>query len=136
MSNYQVINTNPSVEEYCILRVETGLSPKSIEAAEIALKNTWYGLHIKFNDEKTVGMGRIIGDGGCFFQIVDIAVKSEHQGKGLGKLIMEDLINYFKNNAPQSAYVSFIADGDAKHLYEKYGFKPTAPESIGMFYKK
>ena len=135
MSNYKVIQSNPSVKDYCFLRVETGLSPKSNEAAEIAMKNTWYGIHIKFNNE-TIGMGRIIGDGGCFFQIVDIAVLADHQGKGLGKIIMKDLMTYFNNNAPQSAYLSLIADGDAKHLYEKYGFKPTAPESIGMYYKK
>ncbi|WP_373454357.1 hypothetical protein [Cereibacter changlensis] len=27
-------------------------------------------------------MGRLIGDGGCFFQIVDIAVDPSHQGQG------------------------------------------------------
>ena len=89
-----------AIRSYYVLRVETGLSPKSNEAAEIAMKNTWYGIHIKFNNE-TIGMGRIIGDGGCFFQIVDIAVLADHQGKGLGKIIMKDLMSYFNNNAPQ-----------------------------------
>ncbi|MFD2882298.1 hypothetical protein ACFTAO_51075 [Paenibacillus rhizoplanae] len=30
-------------------------------------------------------MGRVIGDGGCFFQVTDIAVKPSFQGRGLGK---------------------------------------------------
>ncbi|RZA16983.1 MAG: N-acetyltransferase, partial [Proteobacteria bacterium] len=38
-------------------------------------------------------------------------------------------------HAPASAYVSLIADGDAKHLYAKYGFQPVMPASIGMAMK-
>ena len=135
MSQYKIYNSGPTVEEYCYLRKETGLSPKSIEAATIALKNTWYSVHIKV-DNRTIGMGRIIGDGGCFFQVVDIAVLSDHQGKGLGKRIMENLMTYYVGNAPDSAHLSLLADGNAKYLYEQFGFIPTAPYSIGMHYKK
>ena len=77
-------------------------------------------------------MGRIIGDGGTAFQIVDIAVEPEHQGQGLGKLIMTALVDHLRANAPASAYVSLIADGDARHLYAKFGFEPVMPASIGM----
>ncbi len=77
-------------------------------------------------------MGRIVGDGGCHFQIVDIAVLPEHQGKGLGKRIMAGLVGHLDTHAPESAYVSLIADGKAKDLYTQYGFQPTAPVSIGM----
>ena len=34
--------------------------------------------------------------------------------------------------APAEAYVSLIADGEAHRLYEQFGFRPTAPASIGM----
>jgi ribosomal protein S18 acetylase RimI-like enzyme len=29
-----------------------------------------------------IGMGRIVGDGGTSYQVVDIAVRPEHQGAG------------------------------------------------------
>ena len=35
-------------------------------------------------------------------------------------------------NAPTSAYVSLIADVPADRLYAQFGFKPTAPRSLGM----
>ena len=98
----------------------------------MGLGNTWFGVSIQCDGE-AVGMGRVIGDGGCFFQVVDIAVLPEHQGKGLGKRIMETLVNRLHEHAPSSAYVSLIADGDAHHLYSKFGFAPTAPESVGMY---
>lgn len=77
-------------------------------------------------------MGRIIGDGGTAFQVVDIALEPAHQGKGLGKAIMAALMEHLRHNAPDGAYVSLIADGDAQHLYAKYGFGPVMPASIGM----
>jgi GNAT superfamily N-acetyltransferase len=80
-------------------------------------------------------MGRVIGDGGTAFQIVDIAVLPEHQKRGLGKRIVSALVDWLHANAPKSAYVSLIADGPAKDLYAQYGFEPTAPASIGMAFR-
>ncbi|MNW18857.1 hypothetical protein D3C71_2185880 [compost metagenome] len=45
---------------------------------------------------------------------------------------MAALTERLKAEAPEGAYVSLIADGDAKHLYAKYGFEPVMPASIGM----
>ena len=77
-------------------------------------------------------MGRIIGDGGTAFQMVDIALEPAHQGRGLGKAIMAALMDRLNAYAPEGAYVSLIADGDARHLYARYGFEAVMPASIGM----
>lgn len=74
----------------------------------------------------------MIGDGGLFYQIVDIAVEPEHQGRGLGKRIVGALMEELKRIVPAEAYVSLIADGQANNLYAQFGFEPTAPTSIGM----
>ncbi|MFE6720151.1 GNAT family N-acetyltransferase [Streptomyces albidoflavus] len=121
----------PSVDTYLRLRVVSGLSAKTREAAEAGLPNTWHGVTVLCGDE-AVGMGRVIGDGGCFFQVVDICVAPEHQGQGLGKRIMGELVGELERRAPDGAYVSLIADGDARFLYEKFGFRETAPASVGM----
>ena len=67
-----------------------------------------------------------------FYQIVDIAVQPDHQGRGLGKAIVARLVEELRGLAPAEAYVSLIADGEANKLYAQYGFAPTAPASIGM----
>jgi len=131
MPDYVLIKSSPPVEVYCSLRRRAGLSPKTVEAAAAGLPNTWYGVHLMYSNE-IVGMGRIVGDGGCFFQVVDIAVIPQHQGKGMGKMIMGALMEHFEDRAPVSAHISLIADGKAKELYKLYGFEPTAPASIGM----
>ncbi|MEZ4918588.1 MAG: GNAT family N-acetyltransferase [Saprospiraceae bacterium] len=60
---------------------------------------------------------------------------AEYQGKGLGKLIMQRITNFIKNQLPASCYTSLIADGNASYLYEQFGFKDTLPESKGMYIK-
>lgn len=80
-------------------------------------------------------MGRIVGDGGCNFTVVDIAVHPEYQRQGLGGFVMEAIMSYIHAYAPDSAYVDLIADHHSPALYSKHGFEPTAPKSIGMAYR-
>jgi GNAT superfamily N-acetyltransferase len=76
-------------------------------------------------------MGRLLGDGALFLQLVDVAVHPHHQCKGLGKRIIESLVGFADENAPH-AYVSLVADPPGQRLYPKYGFENVRP-SIGMF---
>ena len=132
----QLISQNIPITIYQQLRISTGLSPKSDEAAKIGLANSLYSIAIKNEKGDYIGMGRLIGDGGCFCQVVDICVLPEYQGKGIGRKIMEKIKSYIDNQLPSSCYISLIADGDADKLYEQYGFKNTMPTSKGMAFKK
>lgn len=128
---YELVEETPAAEDYLRLRVDAGMSPKTAEGAARGLPNTRIGVVVR-REGRTVGMGRVIGDGGLFFQVVDIAVEPAHQGRGLGKAIVAHLVERVRAIAPVGAYVSLIADGEANRLYAQYGFEPVAPKSIGM----
>ena len=132
---YSVRHEIPSIETYQQLRKQSGLSEKTTEAAQRGLPNTLFAVQILCAGE-VVGMGRVIGDGGCFYQVVDIAVLPGHQGQGLGKCIMREISAYIEAHVPESGYVSLLADGKAADLYQQFGFAMTAPASIGMALKK
>jgi len=134
MQEYHLEPQAPPLQDYLRLRQEAGLSPFTPEAAAIGLKGTYFGVRVMCGEE-IIGMGRIIGDGGCFFQVTDIAVQPAHQGRGLGKRIMAALVDHLKVAAPESAYVSLIADVPANRLYAQFGFEETAPRSLGMAMK-
>lgn len=121
----------PKADEFIALRVAAGLSENELEAATRGLAGTCFSVCVR-NKGALVGMGRVIGDGGCFFQIVDIAVHPDYQRRGIGFQIMTRLMQQLRESAPRSAYVSLIADGDASMLYKKFGFEFTAPASVGM----
>ena len=128
---YDVVYQLIEPDVYRSLRVACGLSPKSAEAAIIGMKNSLCCV-AGLNSGNVVGMGRLVGDGACHCQVVAISVLPEHQGQGLGKLIMQKLEEFITDNIPSSCYVNLIADGEAHRLYEQYGFKSVWPESRGM----
>lgn len=131
--HYSVEERTPDYDDYMRLRQNAGLTPFSRAAAEIGLAGTVFAVVVVV-DGQVIGMGRLIGDGGCFFQITDVAVQPDHQGRGLGKAIMTAIMEYVNTMLPKTAYVSLIADVPANKLYEEFGFRETAPRSVGMSY--
>ena len=129
---YMLLDRIPEISDHLRLRTEAGLTPHDPAAARAGLPNSFAAVQVTHGDE-IIGMGRVVGDGGLFFQVVDIAVLPAHQGKGVGKAIMCALLDSLREKLTAPAYVSLIADGDAQHLYTQYGFAPVAPKSIGMF---
>ncbi|WBU61559.1 GNAT family N-acetyltransferase [Paracoccus albus] len=128
---YSIAARCPTVDEYLHLRQVCGLSAFSAAAAELGLPRSIFAVVVEVHGQ-AIGMGRIIGDGGCFFQITDIAVDPAHQGKGLSKHIMNALMDHVLNELPDTAYVSLIADKPADRLYRQYGFAEVSPASVGM----
>jgi GNAT superfamily N-acetyltransferase len=126
---YEAREEVPLVSVYIDIRLRAGLSRKSVEAATIGLKNGLYSVVI-YSGSTPVGIGRVIGDGGCFFEIVDVAVLPEHQKKGAGHLIMQSLMAYIHANALPTAYVSLMADHGTPKFYERYGFEASLPPKI------
>lgn len=133
---YQAIYQDITPETYIALRAQCGLSAKTLEAAKIGLAHTLCSVALIDRDtQEVIGMGRLIGDGGCHCQVSDICVLPPYQGQGLSKLIMQKIDDYIQAHLPKSCYINLIADGTAYKLYEKYGFKEVYPASRGMGYK-
>lgn len=142
---YCILERTPSPQRYHDLRQASGLTPPPLDPGIIptALAGSWYCIIVikgpqpvdsdtSVRDEDVVGMGRLIGDGAIFMQLVDIAVHPEHQGHGLGRMIVERLLQYADEKAPK-AYISMIGDPPANEkFYPKFGFKDAKP-SIGMY---
>lgn len=134
---YTLLKHTPSAKVHCHIRRRAGLTPKKVEIAEKALPHSIYGVSIiNDEDQSIVGMGRIIGDGYLFLQIVDVAVLPEHQNKGLGKIIMKALVGWIDKNTTKDCYVSLFAVGKAYLLYESFGFVSSMPRSQGMIYAR
>lgn len=131
MGDIEIKAEIPGADEYCALRVAAGLSPRTLIAARLGLPGTLHAVCVRDGDT-LIGMGRIVGDGGCNFEIVDVAVHPDYQRRGYGFRIMETLMHYLYEHAPESACVSLIADHGAPALYEKFGFEFTAPNSVAM----
>ena len=132
MNSFEVIEEVPTPEKYMYLRKAANMTPRNIEGVAKGLGNELFSvLLINKKNEEIIGMGRIIGDGGTVFQICDMAVISKLQKQGGGTMIMNALMAFIQKQNVDRAYINLIADVDT--FYEKWGFKPTEPESKGMY---
>jgi ribosomal protein S18 acetylase RimI-like enzyme len=141
-SPYVVLEGLPSPQTYHDLRKLAGLTPPPLEAVPKSLANSFCSIvayerkHMLDDttpgpEQDAIAMGRLVGDGALFLILVDVAVHPDHQRRGLGKRIVQTLVNYVDEHAPQ-AYVSMVADPPAQKLYPLYGFQDVKP-SIGMY---
>ncbi|MXV61545.1 GNAT family N-acetyltransferase [Natronorubrum sp. JWXQ-INN-674] len=130
--SYTIREELPAPETFAALREAAGMPPRSLEGIERGLPNSLYGV-IAVHDptDEVVGMGRVVGDGGTVYQISDMAVRPEHQGRGLGTRMMASLERYLDEAAPPRAYVNLVADVDG--FYEEFGYRTVRPESKGMY---
>ena len=129
---YQLVMEPPAVDDYLRLRKESGLSARTREEAENGINGAWAtacAIHVESGE--TVGMGRVISDGGWYFHIIDMAVLPDHQRKGIGDAILTALLDRVAE-ANANAYVCLLADPPGRRLYARHGFVDTAPGSIGM----
>ncbi|GLY06981.1 GNAT family N-acetyltransferase [Actinoplanes sp. NBRC 101535] len=130
---YRLVDGPPPVDDYLVIRERSGLSPRRRDQAEAAVRGSWAAKHVVEESSGTpVAMGRVLGDGGWYFHIVDMATLPEHQRRGLGAAVMAALLADIRSSAPPGAYVNLLADPPGRALYLAHGFTDTAPYSIGM----
>lgn len=80
-----------------------------------------------------VGMGRLIGDGGMYYTIVDVVVRPEYQGNGIGSRIIDLLLEYVSSQTPSDgrSSIQLIAEKGKEEFYLKKGFKMIPHEFCG-----
>ena len=86
-----------------------------------ALENS-HALITAWDGDKLVGLANAISDGFLVVYYPHLLVLPEYQGKGIGKMIMDQF---------QKKYAGFhqqilVADGDAIDFYKKCGFEKAA----------
>ena len=131
--DYDLTLSPPPLADYLRLRADSGLSPVTEAQGEPPLVNSWAWVHVRHRASgEVVAMGRVIGDGGWYFHIADMATLPEHQKKGLGQAVLEALLAKIREDAPPRPYVTLMAGEPGRPLYAKLGFVETAPHSLGM----
>lgn len=122
----------PTLDDYLRLRRATGLRPKTPEQGERVLRGSWSFRHVTAADGETVAMGRVVGDGGWYFVVADMATVPRHQRRGLGRAVLDELLADIRARAPGDPYVSLTTEPAARTLYERAGFTVLTSDQAGM----
>ena len=93
-----------------------GLSDLNVKQQKQIFENSYAVVFLRKND-KVIGVGRAISDGICQAAIYNIAIRDEYRGKGLGKIVVDNLLSQVEG-------CNVILYTHPKHLglYEHWGF--------------
>lgn len=104
--------------------------PRSVVLRAIA-NSLPFGLYAPSGEQ--VGFARTVTDRATYAYLADVYVESEHRGRGLGKFLIECVMQH-----PELQQLRrwALATADAHGLYEAYGFAPPARPAMHMFIER
>ncbi len=108
------------------------LSERQLNAA----KNNSVFAITALDGEKEVGSARVVGDGGYQFFISDVIVRPEYQGMGIGREMLNRLMDKALSVADdgETIMINLMSAKDKEGFYEKLGFmrRPNDERGCGM----
>lgn len=121
-----------SAEELNGLRDAVGWARISPRQAETGLEHTEYLVAARDGD-RVVGCARIVGDGGYVAYICDVIVRPEYQGHGIGKAMIEQLLEFLRSNLEpgERVKVFLMAAKERESFYRQFGFLDLPDETDG-----
>ena len=119
MSNLKWINNLKTIDwnELSNLYKIAPLGDKAPELLEKVFINSMFKYFV-YENNKLIGVGRALADGADCSYICDVAIHPDYQGRGLGKEIIERLIDDSKEHKKIILY----AVPDKEPFYAKFGF--------------
>ena len=131
--NYSITDS-VTPEEYMKLREAVGWGLFPLEEAEAGLSNSYiWCLRDNEASGKPIGIGRVIWDHGYVMYIADIIVIPEYQGKGLGRVIMEQVMDFIHEQLKPGYkfMVSLCSAKGKEEFYRKFGFVVRPNDDVG-----
>jgi len=112
----------PTLDEYRDLCTAVGWAPViNLEAAPASLARSLLGV-VATQGGRTVGMGRVVGDGAIYHYVQDVVVHPDQQKRGIGDAIVSRLVARIHAQAPERAFIGVFAATGTTPFYERHGF--------------
>ena len=101
------------------------------EQIELALTNSIFVVSV-YDRGKVAAMARMIGDMGLCYYIKDVVVHPDYQKKGIGRLLINELLGFVKSNGISGTeiFVELCAMPEKIPFYEKFGFSANEAQRL------
>ena len=123
---------NITAEEYMNLRKTVGWVQFPLEETQICIDNAYMVLCVR-DDDKAIGVVRLLWDGGYIAFLSDVIVDPEYQGQGIGRKLVESCIERLKKDMKPGYKVKLTLNSakGKEPFYEKFGFRVRPNEDAG-----
>jgi GNAT superfamily N-acetyltransferase len=109
--------SNIDFNDVCEILKQVGMGYFDGEVHRKAFESS-HSVVFAFHEEQMIGFGRAISDGVYEAAVYDIAVVPEYQGNGVGKLIMESIIQRLSH-----CNIILFASPGKEPFYQKLNFR-------------
>jgi len=124
-----------SSADYAMLRASQGWYELSAPQVEAAISGSAFLVAAK-DGPRTVGMARLMSDGGYFAVVLDVVVLPEYQGHGIGREMMSRAVQHLRGSLRpgEHSYTILTSAPGKEGFYEKMGFHrvPNDDEGAGL----
>ncbi len=133
MNDFTIKYNELTAEEFISLWESVWDGPPTAEQTKLALAHTLFRVSV-YDGEKVVAMARMLGDMGLNYYIKDVIVRPEYQGKGLGRLLINELMKFINDNGVKGTeiFVELCAVPSKIPFYEKFGFSANEAQRLRL----
>lgn len=134
MNSFTIKHNELTAEEFIYLWNSVWNGAPQPEQTAIALEHSIFRVSV-FDGDRIIAMSRMIGDLGLNYYIKDVIVHPDYQGRGVGRLLIGELMSFIKQNGvPGTAItVELCAMPDKMPFYEKYGFSANEAQRMRKY---
>lgn len=136
MNELKIIADTFTADDFTALWNSVWNGAPSREQIALALAHSIYRIGV-YDGDKIVAMARMIGDFGLCYYIKDVVVRPEYQGRGIGRMMLEDLLRFIRENGVPGTdiAVELCAMPDKMPFYEKFGFQANEAQRLRLMYR-
>ena len=136
MNKYTIKHNELTAEEYIYLWESVWDEAPTLPQVKLAMENTLFRVSI-FDDKKIIAKARVIGDKGLDYYIKDVVVIPEYQKKGIGRILINELLQYINDNGIKDTeiFVELCAMPEVIPFYQKFGFNANEAQRLKMMYQ-
>ena len=124
-----------SAEEFIMLWETVWGQAPTLEQIRLAMAHTLFRVSV-FNGDTIVAMARMNGNMGLCYYIKDVVVRPEYQGKGIGRMLINELLKFINDHGVKGTeiFVELCAMTDKIPFYQKFGFDSNEAQRLKMMY--
>ncbi len=136
IGEFTLLHNELSAEQFIELWQSVGWGEDpSLEQTRLAMEHTLFRVSV-FHKDKIIAMARLIGDMGLDYYIKDVIVRPEYQKKGIGSLLINELLQFINDNGISGTdiFVELCAMPDKIPFYQKFGFDSNEAQRLKMMH--
>ncbi|MBQ7012623.1 MAG: GNAT family N-acetyltransferase [Oscillospiraceae bacterium] len=133
MNKLTIKHNELTAEEFISLWESVWGGAPTLEQTRLAMEHSMFRVSV-YDGERVVAMARMIGDMGLCYYIKDVVVRPEYQKQGIGRLLIDELLNFIRENGVSGTdiFVELCAMPDKIPFYEKFGFSANEAQRLRM----